>query len=158
MDSKCNICGIKNVVKVDLFTELEINSYINDIVSGVVKIDQLDTSLHLKIARKLSEAVALGFGNPLYEEPIDLDRYNLYNDFIENIYAFSAAKQYQTVREILSLLDNKTVETKEDFYKSAKEIFIKYNVTYLSSEVDSAERTAKGAKDWMEFVKWDNAE
>ena len=69
---------------------------------------------------------------------------------------FAAAKQYQLVREIISA--SKNIDKKEDFIIEATNIFNKYNVKYLTTELDSAEYQAKAAREWLTFVEWDNAE
>ena len=154
----CKVCEITNLTEVRIFTDLEIDQFIKDIVSGVVKIDQLDTNQYLRIARKLSDSIDSGFGNPLFDNDYNEDRHRVYNSFLDNVYSFAAHKQYQLVREIIDIAESKKVETKEEFYLMAVDLFNKYNVTYLTTELDSAEWQARGAKDWLEFVKWDNAE
>lgn len=154
----CKVCDITNLAEVDIFTELEVKSYINDIVSGVVNVEQLDITQYLKIARKLSESIDIGFGNPLFDIDYSEKRHSLYNLFIDNVYSFAAHKQYQLYREIVNLTNGNKIPTVDEFYLKAKELFKKYNVTYLTTELDSAEWQARSAKDWLEFIEWDNAE
>ena len=156
MENRCVICDIKNVVEVNIFTENEVNVFIDNIIYGVVTVENLDLNQYLKIARKLSESVEIGFGHKLTELPSDITKRELLIDLLDNCYVFAAAKQYQLVREITAL--SETIEKKEDFVIEAKKIFEKYNVTYFTTELDSAEYQAKAANEWLNFVEWDNAE
>lgn len=149
------ICDIKNVVEINLFSDLEVTTFIDGIISGHITVDNLDLNQYLKIARKLSESVEIGFGAKEDELFLKQERRDLLLDLIDNCYVFAAAKQYQLVREITAL--SESIEKKEEFIIEAKKLFEKYNVTYFTTELDSAEYQAKAANEWLNFVEWNNA-
>jgi hypothetical protein len=153
---ECQVCGIKNTVQINLFTPDEIEIFIHNIILGNVKPDKLDVNQYRKIAQKLKEAVFIGFGGNEDAFVTNPKRLEVLQGFIDNVYEFAAAKQYQLVREIVHIANFNLAKDKADFFKQATELFIKYNVTYFSTELDSAEWTASGAKDFLDFIDWDN--
>lgn len=149
----CPICSIENLAQVNIFSQQEADEFINNIVYGKVTVDNLDVDQYFKIARKLSESVENGFGEKLKLLQEGTELHTLLNSLIDSCYIFAAAKQYQLVREIISFADEAT--TKEEYYKMASDAFFRYNSTYLTTELDSAEWQGRSAKEWTEFVKWD---
>lgn len=154
---KCVVCDIKNLVQVNLFSEKEESEFIQKIVSREITVEKLDVIQYYKIADALKEKVILGFGGNESTFALEPKKRELLNSLIDSVYYFAAAKQYQLVREIVNLTNSNETKSVDDFYEKAKETFKKYNVTYLSTELDSAEWTARGAKDFIEFKEWDNA-
>lgn len=153
----CVVCDIKNIAQVELFSEQEIDVFINKIVTGEITIEKLDVIQYYKIGDAFKERVVIGFGGTESDFILEPEKRKLLTSLIESVYYFTAAKQYQLVREIIKIAEKKIANSVDEFYKLAKETFKTYNVTYLSTELDSAEWTAKGAKDFINFKEWDNA-
>lgn len=125
---------VKNIYKQNHFTDDEINEYVNGVLSGDITPEKLDINLHYKSALILEKAVIKGYGK--------VDR--LRKELVKSCYIFAAAKQHKLIIQIL--LD----ETKESGIKEFK----RYYIDYFSAEIDSAEWTASGAKDFNDFIEW----
>jgi len=149
-------CQLTNLAQINIFFDTDAVKFVNKVFDGEVTIENLDQNQYLKIAQKLIEFVEIGFGNTLDELENGSREYEVLNGFINNVYAFSAAKQYQLVREIRDLITIETIKNKSQFIIEGVKIYNKYNVDYLTVECDSAEHQARGAKDWIEFENWDN--
>lgn len=153
----CNFCQIENklVLDSDFFSELEIRTFIDSVFLGIITTDNLDVNLYLKMSRKMSDSIEVGYGQNLSYFQFGSEDYMLLSDLIDSGYIFNAAKQYQLVREINDLI-NEDFSSKEDYYINATNIFKKYNIDYFETELDSAEWQAKSAKKWVELTKWNN--
>ena len=149
-------CQLTNLAQINIFKDTDAVKFVNRVFDGEISIDNLDQIQYLKTAQKLIEFVEIGFGNTLDELEKGSREYEVLNGFINNIYAFAAAKQYQLVREIRDLITIETIKNKSEFIIEGVKIYNRYNVDYLTVECDSAEYQARGAKDWIDFEKWDN--
>lgn len=153
----CDVCGITNKAELskEFFSEEEISTFIENVFNNTISVVNLDVVQYSKMSRKMSESIVKGFGSELYDISYGTEEYLLLQDLIESAYIFNAAKQYQCVREISDLI-NENFATKKEYYDKAIEIFKKYNYIYFEVELDSAEYQAKSAREWIEFVKWNN--
>lgn len=147
----CPVCNIQNIAQVNIFSEDEARNYVDGVLVGVITPEKLDVNLHLKIARKLSQSVEFGFGDTFDDFVQGGKLHKLLKDLIDNVYVFAAAKQYQMVREMQEL----PKENLSEFMLNGLDIFKRYNVSYLTAEIDSAEWQARSAREWMGFVEWE---
>lgn len=150
----CNICGIENKEKpLNLFTDEEIENFILAVYYGVVSVKNLDPGVFLKVARKLSSGVFEGFGKTLFEVHYGTEDWLMLRALQENVYVFSAAKQYQQIRQTSALLYSGTkINSFGEFKKAAKDIFEEFNENYLRTEYNSAIAQANTASEWQRIV------
>lgn len=133
------------------FTEDQIESYLLGVYSEVITKDQLSVSYHEKIAVKLEEALVFGFGKALSDINYTSPLYSTFIKLRENIFVFSAAKQYQQVRTMSQFIYNNGVKsTYSEFKELAKKVFLEYNDAYLKTEYITAVGQSQMAKEWVE--------
>lgn len=132
----CSICGVNNIhlPMVDLFTKDEVTDILNYIKIGAITTDNLYFDLYKLTAIRLMESVTKGFNG-------DINQYDKLSDLTENIYAFSAAKQYQFLREI----------NKVDIDIEGLNVYNKYYQDYLATEIDTAEQSGISIKFWNDL-------
>lgn len=153
----CRFCDIQNLDD-DLFDQQEVNRIVAAIYAGSITVRSLDLQTYLKVARKLSDGVYKGFNMDLDHVLYLSEDYKMLYALRNNVYVFSAAKQYQQVRHMSSLL-TKVVDGKKkitpfnEFRKGATEVFKEYNVNYLRAEYNSAQAQAKSASQWKDFER-----
>ena len=148
----CKFCGIVNIDKIHLFTDEEVEAYLYGVFTGRISINKLDTASYNKVAEKLTNGVYNGFGKSLTNVDYNTPDYKMLFELRENVYIFSAAKQYQQVRQMTDLLTNeKGVKPFNVFKKEALDIHKDYNVNYLSAEYNSAIAQSRSASMWMEI-------
>lgn len=147
----CSFCEISNQ-EPDLFDGDEIDRIIFGIYSGLITVRSLDLTTYRKVARKLSEGVYKGFGVHLGDVLYLSEDYQMLRALRTNVYIFSAAKQYQQVRHMSSLLtDGDRIRPFSEFKKEATEVFKEYNVNHLNAEYNSAIAQSRSASQWMEI-------
>lgn len=144
----CDFCGIQNISKkqINLLSENEVDDLLYWIKNGIVSLDNFYYPLYSKTAEELTNYLYKGYGNHIDEFQVDSEDYNMLFDLRENLYIFSAAKQYQFLRELLSL---------KDYDNNAKSIYSKYYDDYLSIELDSTEQVGINVKNWLKITKID---
>ena len=153
----CGFCDIINKEEppLDLFSDEDIERVLFSIYTGVITVRSLDLNTYLKIARKLSEGIYEGYGKNISEVVFYDEEYIMLKSLRENVFHFSAAKTYQQTREMSSLLTDKNgIKAFDEFKKSAKEIFDKYNENYLRAEYNSAIAQSNTAQKWQEIQKF----
>lgn len=140
----CNFCEIQNVskIEVNLLTENEVDDLLYWIKQGIVSLDNFYYPLYSKTAEELTKYLYKGYGNNIDEFQVDSEDYNMLFDLRENLYIFSAAKQYQFLREVISLKD----------FTQAKSVYLKYYDDYLAIELDSTEQVAINVKNWLKIT------
>ena len=151
----CGFCDVENKEKpLDLFTDEEIENYILAVYYGIISVSNLDLSAFLKVARKLLEGVQKGYKKTLFDLSYGTEDYLMLKALQENVYIFSAAKQYQQIREMSALLTTKgKINSFGEFKKLSKTIFEDYNQNYLRAEYNSAIAQARTASQWQEIIK-----
>jgi hypothetical protein len=142
----CDFCGIQNISKtqIELFSENEINDLLYWVKNGIVTLDNFYYPLYSKTAEELTKYLYKGYGNNIDEFQFGSEDYEMLFDLRENLYIFSAAKQYQFLRELLSL---------KDYDNEAKAVYLKYYDDYLAIELDSSEQVAINVKNWLKIGK-----
>lgn len=140
----CNFCEIQNVskIEVNLLDEKEVDDLLYWIKEGIINLDNFYYPLYSKTAEELTKYLYKGYGNNIDEFQVDSEDYNMLFDLRENLYIFSAAKQYQFLREVLSLKD----------FTEAKSVYLKYYDDYLAIELDSTEQVAINVKNWLKIT------
>ncbi len=139
MNNVCGICGVKNIVEVNVFTESETNDFVKKVFDGEINTEKLDVNLYNKSSELMVKYFNEGYG--------DGEKNEDYDEMIENIYVFNAAKQYQAVSEISSI--DKSV--KETFLTEATKVFNKYYSRFFTVELDTCDATGIAVKKWFEF-------
>jgi SPP1 gp7 family putative phage head morphogenesis protein len=148
----CSYCNIVNVDKIHLFTDDEVDAYLYGIFTGRISINALDTASYLKVAEKLTSGVYKGFGKSILEVDYTTTDYKMLASLRENVYIFSAAKEYQQVRQMTALLtDVNGIKPYNQFKKDALAVHNDYNVNYLSAEYNSAIAQSRSASMWMDI-------
>ena len=147
-------CGIHNVKIVNVFTDIEAMNYVNAVYHDMVNVENMDKPLYFKIADELSREMEKGWG-VIPSSEVNPDEYDVYFGMIESLYIFSAAKQYQLIRELI--LCKETEVGFSEYNKKATDIFKKYNTTYFSAELDMANIQGESARKWLDNIKWNNA-
>lgn len=133
------------------FTEEAMEIYLLGVYTGSIDKDHLSVSYHEKVGTKLEEAMVIGFRGGLTSINYTTPEYRTFVKMRENIYAFSAAKQYQQVRTMSRFIDEKGVKsTYSEFKKLAEKVFVEYNDTYLKTEYQTAIGQSQMAKEWVE--------
>jgi ribosomal protein S8 len=142
----CDFCGIQNISKpkIELFSENEINDLLYWVKNGIVTLDNFYYPLYSKTAEELTKYLYKGYGNNIDEFQFGSQDYEMLFDLRENLYIFSAAKQYQFLRELLSL---------KDYDNESKAVYLKYYDDYLAIELDSTEQVAINVKNWLKIGK-----
>ncbi len=148
----CGICDVQNIDTINLFSDDEILRFLDDVFNGLISTSSLSTEQYLIIARKLFEGVASGYGKDIATVSFGTPDYAMLRSMRENVYRFSGAKQYQSIRQMNSLLiqDGKLI-TKSNFMKQARELFKEYNVNHLSTEYNTAIQQARSASLWQDI-------
>lgn len=157
----CPICGgctsatdvINGQRPLHLFTDEEIENYIANIFNGSINVRNLSPMVYKRVAEKLTDGVYKGFGKTFDQAAWDTPDHHMLFDLRENVYIFSAAKQYQEVRLMSSFLTgDKGINQYNEFKKQAIPVFKEYNDNWMRAEYQSAIMQAKSASQWMEIV------
>jgi hypothetical protein len=133
------------------YTDKEIQALMDGIQDGSIDEYDLPEELYLRIAEALRTGLYKGFGGTLADfEGKDLE---LLTELRENIYMFSAAKTYQEVKEIGSLMFDENGErvSVSDFNKAGRAAFDTWNNDYGRTEYNTAEASATMAVKWNEI-------
>jgi len=109
-------------------------------------------------ADKLWKGVTEGFGSDIGSLDYDTPDYNMLTKLKENVWHFSAAKNYAQLRELSdALLDGEgQLRTFEQFLDAAKPINERYMKTWLKTEYELAVAGGQMAGKWIDIEK--NAE
>jgi SPP1 gp7 family putative phage head morphogenesis protein len=137
----------------DLFTDEQMDAFIDDIVSGKVDPERLPVDFYQKIAGRLTEGVYAGYGQDLAAELIREPDLIMLNYLRENVHVFSGAKTFQQVQEIQQLFIDDMGERVPlaEFRKKARNVFQEYNKNWLDTEYISAVANARSASKWVDI-------
>lgn len=151
----CKLCEIENKLESeDKFDEFEIERIISWIYAGYITIYSLDLATYKKVAETLTKGVYKGYGATLKTVLYNSEDYLMLKALRDNVYIFSAAKQYQQVRLMSSFLtDESGVVPFPEFKKKARVAFDEFNVNYLNAEYNSAIAQSQSARQWQTFEK-----
>ena len=151
----CNFCVTNADEQLDIFTEEEINALLVKIYGLEVNNFALDYGYYIRVARKLTEGMLKGFGSDFVTTDFLTPDFEMLTSLRENVYIFSAAKNFQQTKQMSSLLiDPKgNVRTFSEFSKQAKKVFETYNRQYLTAEYNSAIAQGQAASKWLTFER-----
>jgi SPP1 gp7 family putative phage head morphogenesis protein len=109
--------------------------------------------LYSFIAEKLHKGVEQGYGKSLIDEDITTPDEELLKKLRENMYFFSAFKNYQLAKTLnANLLDSKgNLREWDDFKSLALQANNQYNVNWLHTEYDTAIGSAQSAARWTDL-------
>jgi SPP1 gp7 family putative phage head morphogenesis protein len=133
------------------FNEEAIEIYLLSVYAGAITKENLSIEYHEKVGLKLEEAITIGLGGSLTSFNYTTPEYTLYRKMRENIFVFSAAKQYQQVRTMSQFISQNGVKsTYQEFKTLAGKVFAEYNDNYLRTEYVTAIGQAQMGKEWVE--------
>lgn len=133
------------------FSEEWIEIYLLSVYSGFITKENLDITYYSKIIDELEQAMVIGFGGTSTSFNYTSPAYQAFVKMRENIYVFSAAKQYQQVRTMSNFIYNKGIKsTYTEFRDLAKNVFHEYNDTYLRTEWVTSIGQCQMAQEWIE--------
>jgi hypothetical protein len=148
----CKICDIQNIAPVDVFTDAEIDNIVYGVYMGLITPQSLDLLTYKKVAKKLTEGVFNGFGKSLTDVEWNSPDYKMLDALRNNVYKFSAAKQYHQVREMVdAIYDGHKIKSFDEYKKSGLDIFKNYNENYLRAEYNAAISQSRSASMWQEI-------
>lgn len=132
-------------------TQKEINNFIRQIYEGGITARSLNKPLSRKLFKETNDHLNSGVKTAF---EFGGENKELLAELSDNIYVFSAAKIYNEVEDISSLiLDDRKLRPFSQFKKLAKEKYDIYNVDWLKSEYETAVGQAQTAVKWQEIVK-----
>lgn len=147
------------------FSQENIKRLIEEIYAGTVTPTNLDEDLYIAVADYLEHGLYQGFGKTLGNIDFESPDYKLLAELRENLYMFSAAKDFQMTLEMSNALTNEKDEVVSfsDFKDKALDIFTKYNggenaeeemnFGWLQTEYNTAIAQAQNAAKWNEIEK-----
>lgn len=139
-----DFCGIHNIVQKTYFEEEYYRVIINNIWFETTNEENLDVDLYLTTANFFIKTL----DENMLADTSNIDVEEIYNGFVDSLYDFSAAKQYQFIRECNSV----SRENFSIFYDLCKDVFIKYYERFMSIEDDMVEQQAKSAINWVKIT------
>jgi SPP1 gp7 family putative phage head morphogenesis protein len=131
----------------------DLEAYALKVYTGAITTETLDVAVYAQTINYLMGAIIKGYGG-LADDFVFGTGLNITATGIENnIWRFSAAKQYQQVR-ILSKLASKAVPF-EEFKKVADVVLPQYNKNYLKTEYLTSVLQSQAAREWVDFQEND---
>jgi len=135
------------------YSDEKIKSLLDGIYSGEITEYNIPEDLYFSIADYLKSGVYQGFGGDLTKfKGQDLE---LLTELRENTYMFSAAKSYQELKEIGSLMFNEdgSIRNQREFTQLGERTFEKWNEAWGLTERQTAIGQAQMASKWNEIEK-----
>lgn len=133
------------------FSEEAMELYLISVYGEAITKENLSLNYHGKVIDELEQAMIIGFGGGAGSFNYTSPQYKAFVKMRENIYVFSAAKQYQQVRIMSQFISDKGVKsTYKEFRDLASKVFVEYNNTYLKSEWVTAVGQSQMAREWVE--------
>lgn len=117
---------------------------------GIALSPELLSGTISQIQKKLIEGYGRDFSQIAYNSP----DYEELRNLTENVYSFSAAKNYRQLKDMtLSLTDGDRIVTEGEFIERVKAINLKYNRDWLITERNTAIAGGQMASRWVEFER-----
>ena len=111
-----------------------------------------DRSLIKAFARQLMEAMLQGYGKDLESLEYGSADFNAIDKLTNNIYQFSAAKNWNELRDMTDALhDGDRIRTFDEYQTITEPIIGKYNRSWLKTEYSQAIAASQCAARWTEF-------
>jgi SPP1 gp7 family putative phage head morphogenesis protein len=135
-----------------VFTEQEIDNYLLMVFSKMFTTQNMSLTYHYRIAETLYQGVLRGYGKTIAEAVSHSPHFKALTKMRENVYFFSAAKQYQQIRTMGEFITSKgEVSTFEQFRRLASKVFVEFNDTWLRTEYNTSIRQAQTAREWIDL-------
>lgn len=112
--------------------------------------DKVDAAMVKYFAEHYMEAVEKGFGATLAEVDFTTPDYIMLRNLQNNVYQFSAAKNYQQLKSVTKALVSPEGKLRSfnEFKRAAFEILAEQNTTWLKAEYDFAVANGQMAATW----------
>jgi SPP1 gp7 family putative phage head morphogenesis protein len=125
---------------------------IDSIFNGLVEAGTIDIPTTLIAAKKYTEAISSGYGKSFDKIEYNSPDYNAMAHLERNVYQFSAAKNYQTLRQLTSLIyEGNRQRSYQEFRREAVQLLDTWNDTYMRTEYDLAVASSQMASKWQGF-------
>ena len=132
------------------YSNKQIDKLISGIYDGEITVGDMPESLYYAIADYLKKSLYEGFGGSLID--FDGKPLELLTELRENIYLFSGAKTYQTVKAMESMLtEDGEKRSFKDFKEFARNEYDLFNVTWARTEYDTAIGQGQNAYLWTKI-------
>lgn len=127
---------------------------LEDIYHGRIAKGDIDPQLTKLTAEILWDATTGGYGRDFPTANYDSPDWNMLKNLQNNVYSFSAAKDFKMLEELTGLLvqDNVLVSF-SDFKKAASKITQQYNTNWLQTEYNLAVAGGQSASKWVDIQK-----
>ncbi|CAK0763237.1 Phage_Mu_F domain-containing protein [Gammaproteobacteria bacterium] len=135
------------------YPQKKIDELIEGIYTGSIIPYDIPEDLYFAVADYLKSGLYKGFGGSLVDfTGKDLE---LLTELRENIYMFSAAKNFQQLQQIQSLMFDEKGErvSMEEFSKLGEATFERWNSDWGRSEYNTAVHSAQMASKWQEIER-----
>jgi len=136
------------------YSEAQIDKLIEQVYAGAITPKALPIGLYRATGKHLTDGIYKGYGATIKEFEYGSPNFAMLKELRENAYIFSAAKTFQEVKEITSLIvqEDKIIPFSK-FKTLAMEKIDLYNVTYLETEYNFAVGQARAASEWQSIEK-----
>lgn len=113
-----------------------------------------DPGLLSKTIESLQERVINGYGKDFPQIAYDTPDFEMLHHLTQNVYQFSAAKNWQQLKDItLSMQEDGRLLSEGEFIKRVQGMNLKYNEEWLRTERNTAIAGGQMASRWTEFEK-----
>ena len=134
----------------------EIDKIIADLAQRIFSGEKItfDPDLLRETAQTYIKAIKKGYGKGLADVEWNSPDFKTLEKLVENVFKFSASKNYNTLRDMSLLLkDGDGVRSFDDFRKEVDKLNIKYNHNWLRTEYNQAVSSSQCAARWTEYGK-----
>lgn len=134
------------------YSDKQINTLLAAVYDGRITQGNLPEDLYFAIAEYLKESLYKGFGGALVDftgAPLEL-----LTELRENVYMFSGAKTFQTVRAVESMMNNDgELRPFKEFKEFARKEYDLYNSTWARTEYDTCIASGQQGYRWTQIEK-----
>jgi hypothetical protein len=135
------------------------NNDLDDIVNKLIKSlhsgnsHKFDKGMIQFTAEQLMQGMLTGYGKNFTNVDYNSPDWKMLENLENNVYQFSAAKNFQQIRLMTSLLiDNGKPRSFSDFRNKVIDLNIKFNKTWLKTEYNLAIAGGQMASKWVDFA------
>lgn len=113
-----------------------------------------DPALLQATRAEIQERVVKGFGRDFPDIAYDSPDFDMLRNLTKNVYHFSAAKNYQQLKDMtLLLMDGDHLRSESEYLKAIETLNVKYNRDWLFTERNAAIAGGQMAGQWVRFPK-----
>jgi len=149
----CPFCGGSSVESFSI-SEAELNDLVDKLTKSLHEggNQQFDKKMIQFTADKLLMGMMTGYGKDFTNVDFNSPDWKMLEHIENNVYQFSAAKNFQQLKQMTSLLmDNGKLRTFSEYKKQVQNLNVKFNKTWLKTEYDLAIAGGQMASKWVEF-------